>query len=202
MDSALSSATSPTLLGKLRQDPTDQAAWRWFVQLYGPKICAWCRQWRLQDADAQDVTQVVLVKLAEKMRTFCYDPSRSFRGWLKTLTRHAWSDYVDARRRAGTGSGDKEVRSLLESVEAREELVRGLAEAFDRELLEEAMVRVRLRVAPRTWEAFRLTALEGLSGAATAERLGMKVANVFVAKSEVRKILCAEIRKLEGPAEN
>ena len=29
------------------------------------------------------------------MATFAYDPSRSFRGWLKTLTHHAWRDLVD-----------------------------------------------------------------------------------------------------------
>ena len=33
-----------------------------------------------QEADAKDVTQMVLVRLAERMRTFAYDPSKSFRG--------------------------------------------------------------------------------------------------------------------------
>jgi RNA polymerase sigma-70 factor (ECF subfamily) len=89
--------------------------------------------------------------------------------------------------------------AFLQTVKAREDLVQHLNEAFDCELLEQAKVRVRLRVAPHTWEAFRLTALEGLSGAAAAERLHMKVANVFVAKSEVQKMLGDEVRKLEGP---
>jgi RNA polymerase sigma-70 factor (ECF subfamily) len=197
-----SSGTSPTLLGKLRQDPADQAAWARFVQLYGPKICAWCRKWGLQEADVQDVTQNVLLKLAEKMRTFSYDPSRSFRGWLKTLTHHAWSDFITARKGATTGSGDSQVLERLETIAAREELVQQLHEAFDQELLEAAMVRVRLRVAAKTWEAFRLTALEGLSGAKVAAQLGMKVANVFVAKSTLRKFLQEEVKKLEGPADD
>jgi RNA polymerase sigma-70 factor (ECF subfamily) len=183
----------------LRQDPTDQAAWGRFVELYGPRINAWCRQWNLQEADALDVTQTVLVKLADKLRTFQYDASRSFRSWLKTLTRHAWSDFWDGRRRAERASGGSDVLQVLETVEAREELVRRLEEAFDHELLQEAIARVRLRVAPRTWDAFRLTALEGHSGADTAVQLGMKVATVFVAKSEVQKKLREEIRKLEGP---
>jgi hypothetical protein len=29
---------------------------------------------------------MVLVRLAERMRTIAYDPSKSFRGWLRTLT--------------------------------------------------------------------------------------------------------------------
>jgi RNA polymerase sigma-70 factor (ECF subfamily) len=88
MDDARSSGTSPTLLGRLRQDPADTAAWSTFVLRYGPRIHAWCQQWRLQEADAQDVTQNVLVKLLARMRTFNYDRAGSFRGWLKTVTYH------------------------------------------------------------------------------------------------------------------
>ena len=94
------SQTSVTLLGRLRQEGTDQQAWVEFVRRYGPRICGWCRQWGLQEADAQDVAQDVLLKLAAKLRTFAYDPTRSFRGWLKTLTHHAWCDFVNDRPRS------------------------------------------------------------------------------------------------------
>jgi RNA polymerase sigma-70 factor (ECF subfamily) len=50
----------------------------------------------------------------------------------------------------------------------------------------------------RTWEAFRLTALEGRSGAEAAAELGMTVAAVFKAKSRVLKMLQDEVRQLEG----
>jgi RNA polymerase sigma-70 factor (ECF subfamily) len=153
----------------------------------------------MQEADAQDVTQNVLVKLAQKMRDFTYDPTRSFRAWLKTLTAHAWSDFFQARQRPGLGSGDSAVNGLLHSTEAREDLVKHLEEEFDRELLEEAMLRVQLRVAPQTWQAFRLTALEGLSGAEAAARIPMQVAQVFVAKRRVQNMLRQEVARLEGP---
>ena len=192
------SGTHVTLLGRLRRDPSNQAIWAEFIEHYGPRIFAWCRKWGLQEADAQDVTQNVLLKLADKMRTFTYDPSRSFRAWLKTLTHHAWSDYLEVRQRPGQGSGDSQVLEMLHSVEAREDLVKHLEAEFDREILEEAMLRVRLRVAPQTWEAFRLTALEGMSGADAAGRIPMQVAQVFVAKRRVQKMLAAEIAELEG----
>src|SRR5262249_25349845 len=122
MCDALSPGTSPTLLGRLRQDPADAAAWSTFVLRYGPRIHAWCRQWRLQEADAQDVTQDVLVKLVTRMRTFDYDRARSFRAWLKTVTYHAWRDYVHGQQRAGQGSGDSAVLAALDSLEAGEDL--------------------------------------------------------------------------------
>jgi RNA polymerase sigma-70 factor (ECF subfamily) len=95
---------------------------------------------------------------------------------------------------------NREVLMRLQSVQARDDLVRQLEEEFDRELLEEAMVRVRLRVQPRTWDAFRLLAVEGWSGAQAAEKLSMKVATIFVAKSKVQKLLHEEIHKLDGLA--
>lgn len=199
MEQAYDSGTRVSLLGRLRRDPHDAKAWGEFVDQYGGRIYGWCRKWGLQEADAQDVTQNVLLRLAEKMKTFSYDPARSFRAWLRTLTHHAWSDFLESRGKSAQGSGDSNVRRLLDTVEARDDLVKHLEEEFDRELLEEAMGRVRLRVAPQTWEAFRLTALEGLSGAEAAERIPMQVAQVFVARRRVQKMLREEVARLEGP---
>jgi RNA polymerase sigma factor (sigma-70 family) len=195
------SRTSIKLLGRLRHDPKDQSAWSDFVARYQPKILQWCRHWGLQESDAHDVTQAVLLKLSRLMATFAYDPSRSFRGWLKTLTHHAWRDLVAESKRGGTGSGDSRMEEFFENLQAGEELVYQLDEEFQRELMDQAMAVVRPRVAARTWEAFRLTALEGVSAAATAAQLEIKVAHVYVAKSEVKKMIADEIRKLEGPRE-
>jgi len=193
--------TRASLLSRLRGEPHDQSAWDEFVGRYGPQVVAWCRRWGLQEADAQDVAQSVLVLLAVKLRSFVYDPSRSFRAWLKKLTRHAWSDFLAERRKAGAGSGDSRVVERLESVEARNDLEHRLEDAFDLELFETAKARVRDRVALKTWRAFELTAIEGLSGADAAGRLGMQVAAVFMAKSNVKKMIQEEIALLDraGP---
>jgi RNA polymerase sigma-70 factor (ECF subfamily) len=192
-----SSTTSITLLGRLRHDPADQAAWSDFVARYGPKILQWCRRWRLQEADAQDVTQDVLLKLHGLMARFSYDASRSFRAWLKTLAHHAWHDLVVERRRAGIGTGETPMAALLNNLEAGEDLAGDLQEELRRELLEQAMVRVKARVPSQTWDAFRLTALEGSSGAAVAAQLQMRTAQVYLARSKVKKRIQEEVRRLE-----
>jgi RNA polymerase sigma-70 factor (ECF subfamily) len=191
--------TSIKLLQRLRQQPADQAAWTEFVRRYGPRLYRWCRRWKLQEADAEDVTQSVLVKLAAKMGTFHYDPAGSFRAYLKTLARYAWCDFIESRKQPGAGSGDSEVHNLLQTVEAGDDLVQRLEEQFDQELLAEAEARVQERVEPHTWEAFRLTAVEGLSGAEVGSRLGMKVATVFKAKSKVQQMLHDEVARLDQP---
>src|SRR5262245_53399583 len=171
MSSVAMPQTSPTLLGRLSQLPPDQEAWADFVECYGRKIYGWCRHWGLQQADAEDVTQEVLTRLTDKMHTFRCDPSGCFRGWLKTLTHHAWYDFLVRRSRCGGGSGDTQVLLQLETLEAREDLMQRLAAEFGCELLQEAEARVRLRVCPRHWEAFRLLALEGWSGVQAARHL-------------------------------
>ncbi|HEV3259327.1 MAG TPA: sigma-70 family RNA polymerase sigma factor [Gemmataceae bacterium] len=191
--------TSTALLGRLRQEPTDQAAWSEFVRRYGPMVYGWCRRWRLQEADAEEVTQAVLVRLADKMRTFAYDPAKSFRAYLKTLARYAWCDFLEAGKQPGAGSGGSGMLKLLETVEAGDDLTQRLNEQFDQELLAAAQDQVSRRVEPHTWEAFRLTALEGLAGADAAARLGMKVATIYKAKSKVQKMLQEEIARLEQP---
>ncbi len=184
--------TCPTLLARLRHDPSNEAAWDEFVEQYGRHIYRWCRAWQLQDADAEDVAQEILLKLARKLRDFAYNPESSFRGWLKTLAHHAWRDFVDGRGRA-QATGDDHIWKLLESVEARDDLIAKLEEAFDFELLEAAKV----RVAPHTWEAFRLVAIERLPVSEVAAKVHMQVAMVYVAKSKVQRMLQEEIKKLE-----
>jgi RNA polymerase sigma-70 factor (ECF subfamily) len=200
MADAANVSTSPTLLGRLACSPTDQAAWDEFVARYGPQIHGWCQRWGLQASDAQDVTQNILLELARQMRGFRYDPAGSFRGWLKTVAHRAWGKFVRARGRPGLGSGDSAVAALLDSVAAGDDLLQRFEEQSERELFEQAAARVRLRVQPRTWDAFRLLALEGRPGAEVAECLGMKVAAAYVAKSKARKLIEEEVRRLDRDA--
>ena len=194
-----SDETSPTLLWRVGQGSHDQEAWEVFVACYGPKIRGWCRQRGLQAADAEDVTQDVLLRLARALKTFTYDPSRTFRGWLRSVTQHALSDFfADRRRRPGLGSGDDRVFDLLGTVEARADLLAQLEKEFDREVVAHACATVRERVEPQTWEAFRLTASEGRPGEEVAARLGMNVMTVFKAKSRVLGFIREEVKRLNG----
>ena len=85
----------------------------------------------------------------------------------------------------------------LANVAARDDLARRLEQAFDQELFQEAVARVRIRVEPNTWEAFRLLAQENWTGADAARQLGMKVGTVFVACSRVTRMLKDEVAKLD-----
>jgi RNA polymerase sigma factor (sigma-70 family) len=187
--------TSLTLMMRVQQDPADPEAWDEFVNRYQPMIRAWCLKWGAQSSDADDVAQQVLIKLMSAMKTYRSEATASFRGWLKTVTHNAWIDFV---RRPATTQAPDWISSLADSHDALEDLEQRMEQAYERELLELAMRRIEKRVKPNTWEAFRLTSIENLSGAEAAERLTTPISSVFVAKHRVLKLLEEEVRKLKG----
>src|SRR5262249_2470256 len=129
---------------------------------------------------------------------FAYDPARSFRAYLKTLAHYAWCDLLESRKQPGAGAAGSEALELLESADAGDDLVQQLDEPFDQEGLAEAQARVQRRVEPHRWEGFRVAAVEGVSGAEAAARLGLKVTTVYKAKSKVQQMLQEEGARLEG----
>jgi RNA polymerase sigma-70 factor (ECF subfamily) len=191
-------STRVSLLMALRNDPGDQSAWSAFVDRYGPQIHAWCLRCKLQHADAQDVTQMVMLRLVRHMPNFAYDPSRSFRSWLRTLTAHSWSDFIRDQVRGIRGAADPAIADRLDRKEARVDLVRHLEETYDQELLELAIAEVRERVEAHTWEAFRLTSIEGADAAEVAVRLGIAVATVYRARHVVQEMLRKAVARLES----
>jgi RNA polymerase sigma-70 factor (ECF subfamily) len=191
------SSTSVTLLGRLASSPSDQAAWGEFVDRYGKRVLQWARAWGLQDADVQEVSQQVLTRVFLQLPKFRYDPSGSFRGWLRTIVHHAAHDALAAAPR-DAGAGGTESLRLLDNLEARSDLVRRIEREFDLELLEQATRDVRQRVEPATWRAYELTACEQRPPAEVAATLGMKVGAVYQAKSSVLRQLRDEIARFEA----
>ena len=185
------SRTSITLLERVSRSAADSVAWEEFVRQYRPKIYEWCRGWGVQEADAEDVSQLVLSKLLWRLSSFEYDPAGSFRGWLKKVVRRVWRDLRERQDRGISGD------SLIRSVEAQADLEARLAATYDLELLELAIEQVRNRVQPATWDAFRLTAIEGRSATTAAQQLVMAVGSVYVAKHRAQKLLQQQIQILE-----
>lgn len=191
-------STRESLIAALGTINRPEGAWIRFVEAYGPTILEWCRTWRLQDADARDVTQEALLRLAQSLPAFQYDSSRRFRGWLRTVVQNCLWDWMEDQRREALGTGETAVLNLLQSLPAREALMERLERQFDRELLERAMVRVRQRVEPLTWRVFELLAVERLSGEEVSRRTGMKVASAFASRSKVQRMIRSEIEHLES----
>lgn len=191
--------TRSTLLGRLR-DIDNQDAWEEFVETYGPRVFDWCCRFNLQPADAADVTQNVLTRLCKAMQTFRYDKSRgSFRSWLKTVTANAARDFLSTLSKPDRGTGDSDVVFGLDALrdpDAIEDLASVLEAEAERELVREAEERVKLRIKPQNWDAWRLTVHENMSADQAADRLGLRPRDIYVARSRVTKMLRDEVAVL------
>ncbi|MEW4486737.1 sigma-70 family RNA polymerase sigma factor [Thalassoglobus sp. JC818] len=183
----------------------EEQAWSEFVRQYGPMIASWCMRYNLDETETADVTQTVLIKLVQVMRESRYDSNKgSFRGWLKTVTNNAVRDVIRTWHKPGRGSGDSvnlDRLSALEDPAALETLNECVDEEYKRILLHEAERRVRERVRDFTWRAFEITTLEQRSAKEASEELNMKIAEIYVAKSRVIKMLNEEVARQEEELE-
>lgn len=192
-------STSVRLLASLTSEVVDPDSWERFVYLYGPQIVQWCRDHGLQEADALDVAQEVLLRVARQIRQLEYDPERRFRGWLYTVIRGAWVDWVKARRRRVGESGASEALRRLAAPMAREELLSRMNARYDRELFERAATQVRQRVSPTSWQAFELQALHEQSAEEVGQKLGITRGSAWAARCRIQKLIRQEIDYLERP---
>ncbi len=80
---------------------------------------------------------------------------------------------------------------------AYEEADGAFGKLADEELLQTSMQRIRSRVEPKTWDAFRLTALESRPANEVATTLNMNVEAVYAARCRIQRMITQEVRKLD-----
>jgi RNA polymerase sigma-70 factor (ECF subfamily) len=170
--------TPVSLLQKLRR-PEDGQAWGEFVELYTPLLLAWARKLGLQDADATDLVQDVFVLLLRKMPGFVYDPSRSFRGWLRTIATNEWRARRAraARVCAAPLADDAEVAAHAEEGFWEEE--------YRRHLVQRALQLMQCDFETSTWKACWETVVNGRAAIEVAGELGMQAGTVRAARFRV-----------------
>lgn len=188
--------TDPALLIRLK-DSADQHAWSEFVDLYRPALVQFARRRGLQESDAEDLAQSVLMAVAQSVETWRHDETRArFSTWLHTVANRLAIDAFRKKARACVSGGT----SLLEFI-ARQpdpgEDSRILGDELRRQIFRRAASDARQEFAPDAWEAFRLTAIDGLPAAEAALRIGKTAGAVYAAKARVMRRIAQRIRELE-----
>ncbi len=189
--------TRPSLIGQLH-DPASHDAWAEFVGLYQPVVYRVARGRGLQHADAEDIAQDVFATVGRKVGEFDLGRCGSFRGWLLKITRDQVVNKL-TRGPRDVGSGDSEVQAMLGEQPARSETLTLLRVEHQRALLARAAERLRGSISPPIWDAFWITAVEGISIAEAAERLGKTEGSVRVARCRVLARLRKEVQDHDCP---
>jgi RNA polymerase sigma factor (sigma-70 family) len=196
-------STSWSLLSKVA-DWEEHPAWLRFRDTYDPYMRRWCSGYRLDPEAIDEICDIIWCELAGRMRTFVYDPSGSFRGWLRQLCRSRVLNYLHQRRAhphfslddredelAAVGIAGQPAETDDEGEDATDPALRLLLDAT-----EQIQSAVRARVKPHNWEAFSLVAIYDWSVEQTAQALGMTRAAVYAAKERVARMLRDEGRRV------
>jgi RNA polymerase sigma-70 factor (ECF subfamily) len=182
--------TSPSLLERLRR-PEETEAWPRFVHLYTPLLFYWARRTGLTQDDAADLVQEVLVVLVQKLPEFEYDPGKSFRAWLRTITLNKWRE---RGRRKGLSPATPDDPGLSALPAPAED---GFDEAeYRKQLVRRALEIMQAEFEPTTWKACWEYVVADRPAAQVAADLGVSVGVVYGAKYRVLRRLREELRGL------
>ena len=181
-------STSASLLMRLRS-PGNEQAWDRFVELYTPLIYYWARRAGLQPQDASDLVQEVLALLVKKLPEFQYDQSKSFRGWLRTVTLNKWRE---VNRKKSLNIVDASQSTMVnvpnpQSAESYWDL------DYRRELVARAMEMMKPEFSPATWKACCEFLKSGRPAAEISAESGLSVWTIYSAKARVMKRLRQEL---------
>lgn len=187
-----SPGTSESLIVRIK-DPADAAAWGEFVVIYGPVIYRMARR-RMQDADAQDVVQKVLLAVSQSVDR--WSPGKGqppFRAWLAKISKNAILNAV-TRRRPDMGNGSTSVVELLHQQPADDpQTTAELSLETRRETLRWATRQIQPEFSENTWQLFWETAVRGRSAADVAHSLERTVGAVYMARFKVMQRLKEKI---------
>jgi RNA polymerase sigma-70 factor (ECF subfamily) len=182
--------TSASLLERLRR-PGERQAWDRFVELYTPFLFYWARRVGLQGEEADDLVQDVFTTLLGKLPEFVYDPSRSFRAWLRTVALNTWRERCRRQAAEPRANGDIDWATL--SASEAESLWD--AEQSQR-LIRRALELMQSDFQPATWKACWETVAVGRPIAEVAAELDMSVGAVYAARFRVLARLREELAGL------
>ncbi len=187
--------TDPALLIRLR-DVSDQVAWTEFVDLYRPAILGFARKRGLQSSDAEDLAQCVLIAVSQTVGQWNHDDRRArFRTWLHTVANRQVIDAFRRRARANV-SGGTSIQDFLARQPDPADDSRLLDDELRRQVFRRAAADARNEFTPDAWEAFRLTAIDGMSPAEAALKLGKTTGAVYAARARVMRRIAERVREL------
>lgn len=194
--------TRQSLLGRLK-DWKDQESWKVFFDTYWRLIYHAALKAGLTDSEAQDVVQETVISVSKQMPEFKYDRTKSsFKTWLMRLT--SWR-IMDLKRKREPGLDTPKPLPRSATRTATVERVADPAgieatwdEEWERNLLQTAVERVKLKVDSQDYQMFDLCVFKGWPVSRVAAILQINAAKVYVAKHRVGNLIKKEIAQLQN----
>lgn len=181
----MGTTTRATLLERLH-DGANVLAWEEFFDHYWPTIYAFARRRGCSEHTAEEIVQDVMLVVFEHRAVYQYDRSRGrFRDWLGTVVRNKVAEHRrrPANRVRGAGGGSE--GHVPDEADDQEGPDAAWEAAFESGLLLALLDVVRRESSARTYLAFELVTLEGLSGEEAGRLTGLSRNAVYKASKRV-----------------
>jgi RNA polymerase sigma-70 factor (ECF subfamily) len=195
-------ATRRSLVERLA-DWGDQLRWQEFFDTYWKLIHSAARKSGLTDAEAQEVVQETVITVAKNIDKLKYDPAvGSFKGWLLQITRWRIADQFRKREPGNAKrprSTDDRLTATIERVPDSRivDLDAVWESSWKENLFEAAVARVKKKIEPKQFQIFDCYVRKEWPAQKVAERLGVSIGQVYLARHRVGTLLKKEIKALE-----
>jgi len=189
--------TRPSLLLRVR-NLQDQRSWNEFFELYGPLILRYLRRLHVTEEDALDLSQDVMQIVVRRIKTFEYDAGRSFRAWLRTVTRNRALRHFKENPRQLDGAGGTTHHEVLQELPSPDDdQNEWIEEEWRQRRMEMAVKRVRAQVKPKTWKIFELRYYDRKTSEEVAEKMGILVGTVYTSYCRVLARLGKAVEEID-----
>lgn len=181
--------TSRSFLEELADNASPQS-WDRLARLYSPLLRTWLNRHGVQQADADDMIQDVLMVVVAELGRFRHNERPgAFRAWLKGIVLNRLRNFWRGRERHQGQGGSDMLRRLNELQDPKSEL----SVVWDREHEQHVLQQLLESIAPhfneKTQNIFRRLVFDGLPPADVAAEFKISLSGVFSAKSRVLREL-------------
>lgn len=188
--------TRESLLVRL-SSPADEAAWTEFIAVYEDAVFRYCRSRGLQNADAREVVQDVLLLVHQRIGQWTPSKRRySFRTWLfRTAHYHCLAVIRDRSKNGTPVGGTSSYQRLQDVAELPDDVLLADLE-WKRWAFHWASEQIRHEVQSTTWRAFWLTAVDAVPAEDVAKSLGIRIGTVYTSRCRVLSQIRERIQTL------
>ena len=172
--------TSKTLLDKIASG--DEISWDEFYQKYSPIVKAIACFKGLNEVDADDICQQVMMQFFKQSKTFRFDPDVArFRTYFGRIVRGRIIDHFRRKKEVPVAE--------FEAVPIDPDTEKLYMDEWRKMVIKEAEQELKQRVSPETFQAYQLYAVQGRPVEKVAAFLACSTNQVYQAKKRCFKMM-------------
>ncbi len=189
-------------------DWNDRKSWDEFYRTYWRLIYSVALKAGLREDEAWDVVQETVLTIAKQSVKGMYDPTKgSFKMWLWHITRWRINDQFRQRRKDTANtltSSDGSEREPLSDIPdtSGDTFTRIWDREWQNNVMKAAIERVKMRVSPQQFQIFDYNVLRGMNAIEVRKKLGVSIAQVYLAKHRVGGVLKKEVAYIRAQEES